>query len=86
MYLGIGGVVTYTNTNLRDILKAVGLNNVVLETDAPYLTPVPHRGKRNEPSYIKLICEAVAIALNKSADEVATVTTENAKRVFQIKD
>lgn len=86
MYLGIGGVVTYKNTNLREILKEVGLKNVVLETDAPYLTPVPHRGKRNEPSYIKLVCEAIATALQKSAEEVAEITSQNAIEVFQIKD
>jgi len=86
MYLGIGGVVTYKNTNLREILQQVGLKNVVLETDAPYLTPVPHRGKRNEPAYIKLVCEAIAAALNKSAEEVAEITSVNALQVFQIKN
>ncbi len=84
MYLGIGGVVTYKNTNLRDILKEVGLCNVVLETDSPYLTPVPHRGKRNEPAYVKLVCEAIAIALEKTVEEVAEITSQNALRVFQL--
>lgn len=84
MYLGIGGVVTYKNTNLRDILKEVGLSNVVLETDSPYLTPVPHRGKRNEPAYVKLVCETIAIALEKTVEEVAEITSRNALRVFQL--
>ena len=84
--MGIGGVVTYKNSNLKDILQVVGLNNIVLETDAPYLTPVPHRGKRNEPSYIKLVCECIAIIMNKNADEVAETTTQNALRIFQLKD
>ncbi|MDB5281074.1 MAG: hydrolase, TatD family, partial [Bacteroidota bacterium] len=56
-YLGIGGVVTYKNTNLRETIQRVGLSNVVLETDAPYLTPLPHRGKRNEPAHIRIVCE-----------------------------
>ncbi|MCW5908381.1 MAG: TatD family hydrolase [Chitinophagales bacterium] len=84
MYLGIGGVVTYKNTNLRDVLKEVGLNRIVLETDSPYLTPVPHRGKRNEPSYVKLVCKAIAEALNKSYEEVAEITTQNALDVFSV--
>ena len=86
MYLGIGGVVTYKNTNLRDILREVGLSNVVLETDAPYLPPIPHRGKRNEPSFIKLVCETIANTLQMSADEVAEITSVNAMQVFQIKN
>lgn len=83
-YMGIGGVVTYKNSNLKEILRVIGLNNIVLETDAPYLTPVPHRGKRNEPSYVKLVCESIAIALNKDVDEVAEITSQNALKVFQM--
>lgn len=85
MYLGIGGVVTYKNTNLRDILKKIGLGNVVLETDSPYLAPVPYRGKRNEPSYLKLVCKTIAETLNKSYEEVAEVTTQNALQLFRVK-
>ena len=81
-YLGIGGVVTYKNSGLKEVLQQLSLDNIVLETDAPYLTPVPHRGKRNEPSYIKLICESVADALGKSPAEVGEITTKNALRVF----
>lgn len=83
MHLGIGGVVTYKNTNLRDIVKAVGLSHVVLETDAPYLSPVPHRGKRNEPAFVKLVAEAIAAVTGISTEEVADITTANAKTVFK---
>ena len=84
LYLGIGGVITYPTSNLKEIISKVGLKNVVLETDAPYLTPLPHRGKRNEPSYVKLTCAAVAQALNKDLDRVADMTSENALTVFQM--
>jgi len=77
-------VVTYKNSGLKEVLQQLSLENLVLETDAPYLTPVPHRGKRNEPAYIKLVCESVAIALNKSYDEVAEITSQNALTVFQM--
>ncbi len=83
-YLGIGGVVTYKNSGLKEVLQQLSLEHLVLETDAPYLTPVPHRGKRNEPGYIKLVCESIAAALGKSYDEVAEVTSRNALRVFQM--
>ncbi len=84
-YLGIGGVATYKNSGLKEILKQLSLDNIVLETDAPYLTPVPHRGKRNEPSYLKLICESVATVFEKNAEEVAEITLHNASVVFQLK-
>ncbi|MCX6199842.1 MAG: TatD family hydrolase [Bacteroidetes bacterium] len=83
-YLGIGGVVTYKNSGLKEVLQQLSLENLVLETDAPYLTPVPHRGKRNEPSYTKLVCESIALALNKTNEEVAEVTSRNAQLVFQM--
>jgi TatD DNase family protein len=85
-YLGIGGVVTYKNSGLKEILQQLSLEHIVLETDAPYLTPVPHRGKRNEPSYISLVCETVASVFGKSAAEVADITSRNALTVFQMKD
>ena len=83
-YLGIGGVVTYKNSGLKEVLQQLSLENLVLETDAPYLTPVPHRGKRNEPSYAKLVCESIALALNKTNEEVAELTSRNAERIFQM--
>jgi TatD DNase family protein len=83
--LGIGGVVTYKNSILPDVVREVGINNIVLETDAPYLTPVPHRGKRNESSYINIIAEKVAEILNIEKSIVAEVTTNNALSVFGLK-
>lgn len=81
-YLGIGGVVTYKNTHLRDVLKELSLDHIVLETDAPYLTPVPFRGKRNESSYLKYIAEKVAEVKNIPLEEVGSITTANAKKIF----
>lgn len=83
-YLGIGGVVTYKKTDLREIIAHVGLSRVVLETDSPYLPPVPYRGKRNEPSYTKLIADELARTLNLSIEEVAALTSKNALKLFQL--
>jgi len=82
-YLGIGGVVTYKNGGLEPVLQNIGLDRVVLETDAPYLTPVPFRGKRNEPAYLKYIAEKIALITGKDISEVAEITTANAVRVFR---
>jgi len=82
LYLGIGGVVTYKTSNLPDIIKEMGLANIVLETDAPYLSPVPYRGKRNESSYIPIIAHKIADVLGISVEEVATATTTNAEKIF----
>ncbi len=82
-YLGIGGVVTYKNSGLNEVLKEVPLTSIVLETDAPYLTPVPFRGKRNEPSYIKIIAAKVASIKEVSIEEVACITTDNAEKIFK---
>jgi TatD DNase family protein len=83
--LGIGGVVTYKKANLTEALKDVDLNHIVLETDAPYLTPMPYRGKENRPAYTKFIVEKIAELREISADEVAKATTENALRIFGLK-
>ena len=83
-YLGIGGVITYKNAGLAEVISKIDLQHLVLETDSPYLTPVPHRGKRNESSYLKYIVEKLAIIKNVSAEEVAAVTTDNAKKIFII--
>lgn len=80
--LGIGGVVTYKKSTLPEIVREVGLENIVLETDAPYLSPVPYRGKRNESGYVRFVAEKVAEILGVSFDEVDAVTTENAKNLF----
>ncbi len=82
LYLGIGGVVTYKNSNLPEIIKETGLGPVVLETDAPYLAPVPYRGKRNESSYIPVIAEKIGAVLGLSAEEVGRITTGNAGKIF----
>lgn len=81
-YLGIGGVLTYKKSGLAEVLEQVDLKYLVLETDAPYLTPVPFRGKRNESSYLKYIVEKLALIKNVSAEEVAAVTTANAEKIF----
>lgn len=82
-FLGIGGVVTYKNNVLQEIVKSVPLEHLVLETDAPYLSSVPYRGKRNESSYIPVIAQKVADLKEVSVEEVARVTTGNASQVFR---
>ncbi|MBP6430767.1 MAG: TatD family hydrolase [Ferruginibacter sp.] len=77
-YLGIGGVVTYKNAGLAEVLQKINLQHLVLETDAPYLTPVPFRGKRNESSYLKYIVEKIAEIKNVTVEEVVEVTSTNA--------
>ena len=81
-YIGIGGVVTYKNSNLGELLLKNTLDNVVLETDSPYLAPVPHRGKLNQPGFLKFICEKIANDLGINSDEVQTKTTQNARELF----
>ena len=82
MLLGIGGVVSFKNSGLDKVIAHTGLSHVVLETDAPYLAPVPFRGKRNEPAYTRLVAEKLAQVCNVSIEEVGTVTTKNAKNLF----
>jgi TatD DNase family protein len=81
-YLGIGGVLTYKKANLPEALKNISLENMVLETDAPYLAPVPFRGKRNESSYLQYIVKLLAEIKNTTQEEVAAITTRNAKKIF----
>ena len=83
-YLGIGGVVTFKNSGLDKVMEHVSLEHVVLETDAPYLAPVPFRGKRNEPSYLKYIVEKLAELKNMEKEIVSDITTANAKRLFRL--
>ena len=82
--LGIGGVLTFKNSNLAQTLPEIGLEHLILETDSPYLAPVPHRGKRNESSYIPVIAHRLAEILQVSLQEVEEETTGNACRLFQI--
>jgi len=84
MYLGLGGITTYKKSNLPDILNQFGLDRIVLETDAPYLTPVPYRGKRNESAYIPIIGARIAEILSVDIREVSLITTKNAKEVFKL--
>jgi TatD DNase family protein len=83
-YLGIGGVITYKNSGLAAVIEKLPLNNILLETDAPYLTPAPFRGKRNESAYLKYIVQKIAAVKNMRVEEVAELTTLNAQKVFSV--
>jgi len=82
--LGIGGILTYKNSVLPDVVQEINLNMLALETDSPYLTPVPYRGKRNECSYIPYIAEVVKQIKNITLDEVANTTTQNVMNLFSL--
>ena len=82
-YLGIGGVVTYKNSGLAQVIEKIDMQHLVLETDAPYLTPVPFRGKRNESSYLKYVADTIAAIKNITKEELAAITTANAKKIFK---
>lgn len=82
-YLGIGGVITYPKGGLAETMAVVGADHCVLETDAPYLAPVPHRGKRNESSYIPLIAAKLAAVTGRTLEEIARTTTTNAQALFR---
>ena len=84
LYLGIGGVLTYKNSGLSQVISEISLDHVVLETDAPYLAPVPHRGKRNESSYLKYVIEKIATIKNTSPEKVGLITTSNAEKIFPL--
>lgn len=85
-FLGIGGVTTFKKSGLDQVLPQLSLEQVVLETDSPYLAPVPHRGKRNEPAYIPLIAARVAGIMKVDVAEVQRLTTKNARQLFQQTD
>lgn len=80
--IGVGGVVTFKNSKLQELLPKIGLEHIVLETDAPYMAPVPHRGKTNESSYIPIIAQKLAEIFQVSLSDVADQTTANAHRIF----
>lgn len=82
--LGIGGVVTFKNGGLDQVINAIPMEHFVLETDAPYLAPVPHRGKRNEPGFIREIAKRVAAVKSLTVSEVCSITTANAKALFNL--
>lgn len=83
-YVGIGGVVTFKRASVAETVKHIPLERILLETDAPYLTPVPHRGERNESAYIPFIADFIARQKGVSPEEVAAVTTANAKTLFAL--
>jgi TatD DNase family protein len=82
MKLGIGGVATFKNGKIDQFLNEIGLKHIVLETDAPYLAPVPYRGKRNESSYIKVIAEKLSEIYQLPIEDIAAITTQNSKDIF----
>lgn len=82
--LGVNGVITFKNCNLKDVIKEIDLHNIVLETDSPYLTPVPFRGKRNDPSKVSNIADFLCELKNVSRESLAKITNENIKRIFDI--
>lgn len=83
-YLGIGGVVSYKNSSMQKLMADIDLKNIILETDAPFLTPVPHRGKRNQSAYILHIAETISQLKDIPLEEVAAQTTQNAIELFKI--
>ena len=83
-YFGIGGVVTFKKSKLAEVVKQMNLNDLVVETDCPYLTPAPHRGQRNESSYVTFVCAKVAELQGVDYEVVASQTTANAKRIFNL--
>lgn len=84
--LGIGGVITFKNCNLSDTIKYIPMENIVLETDSPYLAPTPHRGEKNESKYIPLIADCISISKGISLEEVMNITTLNALNIYNIKN
>jgi len=84
-YLSFTGIITFKNADsLREVARKVPLEKILVETDSPYLTPVPHRGKRNEPAYVRFVAQTIADVKNLDLEEVARVTTDNVRKLFQI--
>lgn len=81
---GVNGTFTYKKSQLPEIFKTIPLEKVILETDAPYLSPLPYRGKRNEPSYMQYVVQTIAQVYNKSVSDVQFITTENARNLFRL--
>jgi TatD DNase family protein len=85
LHLGIGGVSTFKNSGVGEVVAQMPLEKLILETDAPYLAPAPYRGKRNEPAYIRRIAEHLSVLKEQSLEEIARVTTANAFRLFGVR-
>ena len=83
-YLGIGGVVTYKNSGLGEVVAQIDLNRIVLETDSPYLAPIPYRGKPNLPQYVREVAEFLAMLRGESYEDFAAMTTANFARLFPL--
>ena len=83
-YIGINGIVTFKKSSLRETLSAIPLDRLLLETDAPYLAPVPYRGKRNEPAFVRHTAEFIANELHMETLEIETITYKNACRLFNL--
>ncbi|MGH2553442.1 MAG: TatD family hydrolase [Chitinophagaceae bacterium] len=83
-YLGIGGVVTFKNSGLDNVMNDINMDHIVLETDAPYLAPAPFRGKRNEPAYLKYVVKKLTEIKKISEEEIISTTTTNAKKLFKL--
>lgn len=81
---GIGGVVTFKNSGMDRVVADMPVELLLLETDSPYLTPVPYRGKRNEPAYVKYVCEKIAQLHNTTPEKIDAITTATAKEIFCI--
>jgi TatD DNase family protein len=82
--IGINGIVTFKNSNLTGVVQSIPIQQLLLETDAPFLAPVPHRGRRNESSYLPEIAAKVAEIHNLSLEELASITSNNAVQLFRI--
>ncbi|MGC9375122.1 MAG: TatD family hydrolase [Bacteroidales bacterium] len=82
--MGIGGIVTFKNAGLDKVVRNIDINHIVLETDSPYLAPLPKRGKRNQSAYIRHIAEKIALIKEISIEKVANITTDNAKQLFRL--
>ena len=83
-YIGLGGVSTFKNAGMDKVIPQISMEHVLLETDSPYLAPVPHRGKRNEPAYTRLIAQKIADYSERALEDIIKKTTENANRLFQV--
>jgi TatD DNase family protein len=84
-YIGIGGVLTFKNSNLKDVIKDISMEYIVLETDSPYLTPEPYRGKQNRPNYVSFVAKKLAEIKSKPYNEICEATTENVAQIFDFR-
>ncbi len=82
-YIGLGGIITFKNSNMDDVVRSIDLSQIILETDSPYLAPTPKRGKRNEPAYVRYVAEKIASLKNISLEEVADTTSRNVLKLYK---